>query len=66
MTTLTTNTPTFLGSGLFAHLRDALRRRATFVRVYDELAALNDHELEDIGLSRGMIREVASEAAAEV
>lgn len=66
MTTLSTNAPSGFGTNLFAGLRDTLRRRATFLRVYDELAVLSDRELEDIGLTRGMIRDVAAEAAAEV
>lgn len=62
MTTLTTNVPT--GFGLIASLRDALRRRSTYVTVRNELSALTDRELEDIGLHRMMIAEIAAEAAA--
>ncbi|WP_241559869.1 DUF1127 domain-containing protein [Solirhodobacter olei] len=65
MTTLTTNLPANSGLGLFAQLRAKLRRHAVYVRVYNELSALSDRELEDIGLVRGMLRDVASEASAE-
>lgn len=68
MTTLTTNTASRPGfaSGLFSVLRDAFRRRAVYARVRNELSSLNDRELEDIGLHRALIEEVAAEAAAAV
>ncbi len=63
MTTLTTNTPASLHLPRFAGLRAALRRRAEFARVYNELASLSDRDLADIGVSRPMIRQIAAEAA---
>lgn len=42
------------------------RRVRVFRETYDELNALTDRELADIGLSRAMIGDVAREAASEV
>lgn len=50
-------------SGRLAQLRTTLSTRLANYRTYRatlaELSALSDHELTDVGLSRGMIREVA-------
>lgn len=61
------------GFGLTARLAglraewDAWRaRRALFRQTYDELAALSDRELADIGLHRTEIGRVAREAAAQI
>lgn len=62
MTTLTTNAPS--GFSPLAALGAFLRRRAAYSRVYRELSLLSDRELEDIGLHRSLIADVASEAAA--
>lgn len=52
--------------GVLANLRAHRARRAAFRRTYDELAVLNDRELNDLGLSRTDIPAVARQAAAEV
>jgi uncharacterized protein YjiS (DUF1127 family) len=44
-------------------IRARLARRAIYVRTFRELNALSDHELDDIGLSRGMIHEIALDAS---
>ncbi|KQI67110.1 hypothetical protein AN189_17325 [Loktanella sp. 3ANDIMAR09] len=58
-----TNTDTLLGR-IAARVRTAAARRSAYVRTRDELSAMTDYELADIGLTRGMIPTVASEAAA--
>jgi len=40
-------------------LRDAYRRRRTVRNTINELSRLSDRELNDIGISRGQIGEVA-------
>ncbi len=51
----------------FGHLMAALRRhlavRRTYRRTYEELLALNDRELDDIGIARHDIRRIARETA---
>ncbi len=42
------------------------RRRAASRQVYRELGAMTDAELNDIGISRVVIRDLAREAAAQV
>jgi uncharacterized protein YjiS (DUF1127 family) len=54
-------------SGLFAHLRAALRWIAEIPKrqaVMDELSMLSDHELADIGLNRTELRYVFDPAFA--
>lgn len=46
-----------------AAIADRLAKYKLYRQTLDELAALNDRELADLGLSRGMIRGVAQEAA---
>jgi len=48
--------------GLVARLRTALADHREFTRTRDELAAMSDAELSDIGLSRHNVRDVAYEA----
>ncbi len=43
----------------FARALDMMERRRNFGRVYDELASLSDRELNDIGLSRSDIVDIA-------
>ena len=47
----------------FTDLRRAMRlraeRRASYKQTYKELSKLNDHELNDIGICRGDIRNIA-------
>lgn len=49
--------------GLFARLRARIDEHARFVRTREELATLTDRELEDIGLVRADIEDVARRAA---
>lgn len=48
--------------GLFARLRQAFVDHREYLATYDELNALDDRELADIGLSRVNIRDVARQA----
>lgn len=41
----------------------ASARRSVYRRTVRELGALNDRELADLGMSRSMIRQIATEAA---
>ena len=57
-------------SGLFeglrraaASLNDARRARAEYRRVYDELAALSDRDLADLGIHRSDVAGVARAAS---
>lgn len=43
--------------------KDALERRRVYNQTLYELRALSDRDLTDLGLARGMISEVAHEAA---
>lgn len=56
-------------SGRLAQLRNTLSTRLANYRTYRatlaELSALSDRELSDVGLSRGMIRDVAAAAASQ-
>jgi uncharacterized protein YjiS (DUF1127 family) len=49
--------------GLFARLRTMLAEHARYVRTREELASLTDRELNDIGLVRSDIEDVAKRAA---
>ena len=62
---------THSGSGLagrftegLARLSEARARRSLYRRTVSELQALDDRELADLGLNRGMIPGVAAEATA--
>jgi len=46
---------------LFRDYKRNAARRAEYKRTVKELSALSDHELRDIGISRGMIHSVAME-----
>jgi uncharacterized protein YjiS (DUF1127 family) len=48
--------------GIFARLRQSFADHRRYLAIYDELNALSDRELADIGLSRSSVREVAREA----
>lgn len=50
---------------LASSLRDRNARRRVFKQTYSELASLSTRELNDLGLSRSMIRRVAWQAAYE-
>ena len=44
-------------------LKDARTRNRTYRTTYNELAAMSDRELSDIGLARGQIGSIAYTAA---
>jgi uncharacterized protein YjiS (DUF1127 family) len=46
-----------------ARWKDARSRRATYLRVFDELSAMTDRDLADINLHRVQIRDIAQQAA---
>ena len=48
--------------GLFARLRQSFADYREYLATYEELSALSDHRLADIGLSRLNIREIARAA----
>ena len=47
---------------LFARLRQSFADYRAYQATYEELNALNDRELADLGLSRADVRDVAREA----
>ena len=49
-------------SGLWARMSKRLADHRLYVRTLDELDALSDRDLADLGLSRLQIREVARES----
>ncbi|WP_299925128.1 DUF1127 domain-containing protein [uncultured Pelagimonas sp.] len=53
-------------NNMVAVTQDYLARRATYTRVFNELSALNDRELDDMGLSRADFHAIAAESAAKV
>ena len=64
MVTLSTNTPrTGLFAGLVLRFKEARARHDAYARTFDELNRLTDRELNDIGIGRGDIREIALEEA---
>jgi len=52
--------------GAIEALRAQRARQAAFRQTYDELAALSDRELADLGIARSDIADIAREAAREV
>lgn len=48
--------------GIFARLSRAFADHRKYLATYDELNALSDRELADLGLSRLNVRDVAREA----
>ena len=48
--------------GIFARLRQSFADYRKYLATYDELNALNDRELADLGLSRLNVRDVARDA----
>lgn len=50
-------------SALVASVKLSLQRRATFQQTLNELNALSDRDLADLGLNRSSIRMIAREAA---
>ena len=61
-TTMTDIRNETLLSRIRASLRAGRARRAAYNRTHAELSALSNAELADIGISRGMINEIAREA----
>jgi uncharacterized protein YjiS (DUF1127 family) len=51
---------------MFAKIKRALEQRKTYKRTLKELTKLSDRELSDIGITRGMINEIAREHATGV
>jgi uncharacterized protein YjiS (DUF1127 family) len=49
-------------SSFFARLRQAIADYREYLATYEELGALNDRELADLGLSRLNVRDVAWDA----
>jgi uncharacterized protein YjiS (DUF1127 family) len=47
----------------FAALKAAKAERDEYTRVFDELSAMSDRDLADIGVYRGMIEDIAKAAA---
>lgn len=52
------------GAGLLQAAAEHCGRYRVYRQTYNELAALSEHDLNDLGLSRSMIRGIAQEAAA--
>jgi len=48
--------------GIFARLRQSFAHHRKYLATYDELNALSDRGLADLGLSRLDVRDVAQEA----
>ena len=49
--------------GFFGNIRKSFAQYRTYRSTYDELDRLTERELADLGLTRGMIRSVAYQAA---
>lgn len=49
--------------GLVARIRERIEEERRYRQTLRELSSLSDRELDDIGIGRGQIREVAREAA---
>lgn len=62
-TTMTDIRNETLLSRIRASLRASAARRAAYRRTHAELSSLTDLELADIGVTRGMIPQIADEAA---
>ena len=50
-------------SGLVERIRQARKAREIYRQTYDELSALTDRDLADLGIARASIASVAREAA---
>jgi uncharacterized protein YjiS (DUF1127 family) len=62
-TVATAKAPGF--SGFLASLSERLRQYRVYRETYNELSTLSDRELNDLGMSRSMIRRLAIEASHE-
>lgn len=56
-------TPGRMFSDMMATLSDRLAQRNVYRATYNELAALTERDLDDLGISRAMIKSIALEAA---
>lgn len=52
-----------VSQGIVARVREFFARSRTYRTTFKELSALSEYELNDIGLSRSMIHDVARETA---
>lgn len=56
-----------IDAGILSRARAAIRtrmaRRAEYNRVYNELASMSQRDLDDIGIARANIEDIAREAA---
>jgi uncharacterized protein YjiS (DUF1127 family) len=50
-------------AGVFANVSAALQRRRIYAQTLNELRALSNRELADLGIARSMITEIARDAA---
>jgi len=50
-------------SALTTSFRQAMQRRRVYTQTIQELKALTDRELADLGIARAMIPEIATQAA---
>jgi uncharacterized protein YjiS (DUF1127 family) len=46
-------------SALIASIREAAAKRASYRQIVDELSALSDRDLDDLGISRHAIADIA-------
>lgn len=53
-------------AAVFANLQEARKKRKLYRQTYNELSALTNAELADIGMNRSMIKDVAQTAADNV
>ncbi|ATG48795.1 DUF1127 domain-containing protein [Celeribacter ethanolicus] len=51
---------------MVARLREAHARQRAYADTYNQLNALSDHELHDIGLGRSDIMDIARQTAARI
>ncbi|RYH02673.1 DUF1127 domain-containing protein [Salipiger sp. IMCC34102] len=63
MALFSTNTAPNGLAGLRARLIDAANRRRVYSATVRELSALSNRELDDLGISRSMVKSIAAEAA---
>lgn len=52
-------------STIWANLAERVRQYRVYRETYNELSVLSDRELNDLGMSRSMIRRLAIEASRE-
>lgn len=57
-----THAPRAAAGGLFAGFKRWIAERRAFNTTYNELSALSDRELDDLGISRGDIVRIANDS----